>query len=415
MYKLNFSINIFAQLLNVFTLVLITPFVVKNIGIDNYGKFIYIYTFFSILFLFRSFSTTFFKIISFKKGYNWFMTAFYSLFLIFLFLIVFSTFSIPHIELFIILLSGILYFMLTAFYIHKHLNAVPNLILPFINLFLYTYYLNINQYDALNNIHVLSIITALIIFIFSIYLFFDTGINFKYSFTGRYQRYFFKRSIQTVYFSMVTALQTNVEKIVLPILGSFELLGIYNLLILLPSRLISIYSNFSNVFLKETYSKNREKVLYAVNNYFFYSISMFLFVTAFIIIFHEQIILYFMHKNCLEYTVVFFVAILISFIQIFGFISFNLLSSINKLIIFSSNNLKSALLLIFLLGTLSLFSYLNLYTIVLGVLLSKWYEIVNANYINSKMSINIINIFIYQSRRFLVPFFISISIGLYFV
>ncbi len=415
MYKLNFSINIFAQFLNFFTLVFITPFVVQNIGLDNYGKFIYIFTIFNLLFLFRSFSTTFFKIISFKSGYDWFMTIFYSLFFVFVVSIILNIWKIPYTEYMVILLSVILYFMLIAFYIYKNLNAIPNLILPLINVFLYVYYLNVNHYTFFNNIYILSLITTTIIFIFSIYLFVTTRNRFRFSFSKRYKRYFYKRSRQTVYFSVVTAFQTNVEKIFLPLLGSFELLAVYNLLTLLPSRLISIYSNFSNIFLKDMYSRNRKTILDAVNNYFFYSIAMFLFVAGIIVIFHEPILFHFMHKNSLEYTMVFYVAIIIAYIQIFGFISFNLLSSINKLTVFSNNNLKSALLLLLLLCTFSLFSLLSLYTIIGSVLLSKWYEVVNAKYINSKMSINIIDIFVNQSIKFLIPFVLLISIGLYFV
>jgi len=414
MYKINFSINVLAQLINFVTLVFITPFVVKNIGLNNYGKFIYIFTIFNLLFLFRSFSTTFFKIISFKNGYNWFMSLFYSLFFVFIILMILNSFEILYIKYFLILVSVILYFMLIAFYIYKNLNAFPSFILPLINLFLYLYYLRINHYTFEENVYILSFITSIVILLFSIYLLIDTKNNFHFSFIGKYKKYFFKRSKQTIYFSIVTAFQTNIEKIFLPILSSFELFAIYNLLILLPSRLISIYSNLSNIFLKDMYSKNKNIILKAVNNYFFYSIAMFLVVSSILIIFHEQILIYLIHKNSFEYTIVFYLAILVAYIQIFGFIAFNLLSSINKLIIFSNNNLKSALLLLTLLCLFKLVSILNLYTIIFSVIISKYYEIKNALYVNQKILIDIISIFLKYTIKLIIPFIIFIIIGVTF-
>jgi len=416
MYKINFFLNGVAQLINISILLILTPHLIKSIGLNSYGKFIFIHSIFIFISIFRSFTTTFLKILAFKDGYNWFLSIYYLLFFTIIILATLRVMQYSIIDYLIILLGMIIYFMFSAFYIYNSLSSIPNFIMPFINLILYLYFISNSNYTINKNIDILSIALIVAIVIFSIYIFIKSKFNFKFSYkNSRLFKYLYKRSIQTVYFSLVTAIQTNIERLLLPLFGSFELLGLYNLITLIPARLISIYSNLSNIFTKDIYSKSRDRLKYAVESYFKYSTILFLVVSSLVISFHREILFYFLKEYKTEYRDIFILAIIISSIQIFGFISFNILSSINKLILFSSNNLKSAIILTISITTLYFFSYLNLYTLTFSILISKYYEFVNAKYVYKFTKINLIDIWLNYLKRYIIILIFGVIIGFYYV
>lgn len=392
MYRKNFLLNASAQLINIFLLITLSPVVLKNIGKENYGQFVFVHAILLILFQFNHIYTTFLKLLKYKGtllycSHSIKLYLFLCPLLIILSYIINSGFIYIFLIPFIII-SVFIIFMYKAILVYNSKNGYANFYLPVINLFLLLYYCY-NNFSIEIFFKKLSLLIyfEILLSYFLLKLYRNTNKDFNLK---RINKYIIKRSIQTSIFSLSTLLQTNVEKFLLPIFFNFSVLGIYNLIILIPSRLISIFGNISYIYSKDIHSKNYSKIF----DYFKYSAILVSFPILILVLFESFILNYMVNELKPIYFIIFKFSIIISLTQSFGFICFPIFSEKNKISILGINNAIS--LIIFLVSFSILYNYYekSLLSLIIALLISKVIEFYNAYLANKFVNMNLISMWI---------------------
>ncbi|OUV04597.1 MAG: hypothetical protein CBC40_04500 [bacterium TMED80] len=398
--NLNIIFNFLAQLINILLLFFILPLLQQKFGEFNYGKLVIFHTTFLILFQFNHVYTTFLKMISSKSGKYFLQTLFNYIILIALifFGIFFFTDNLICGFIFLIL-STLNAFNIQSILVKRNLNSLSSYIVPILNLFLLIGLLSADE---------ISIKIFLIKLSYG-YLFLNAitftliGFNFnKFKLLKSRRKWFFlfKRTFQTSTFSIVTIAQTNADKYIIPLVYSLEILGIYHLIILIPSRISSIYGNITLAFSKDVHDTSNISYENYLKQFLTYASILSVIAIFIVSAFAKNILEYsFFNKIDSSFYYVFFLSILISLIQSIGFFAFPIFSRLNKLNSSALVNLLSLIIFIFL-----LFIFKNigdpLIIIVICLFVSKISEFINAFLISKFTKLSVISTWL---KYFIIP------------
>ncbi len=364
-------LNALGQIVNVSILFFIMPLALKKIGEYQYGVLVLFHTIFLILFQFNHIYTSFLKVYRFNLGKSFVNhMALINFFIILLFYILGFCIS-PFFFIGAIILSTVQLFVFRAILVILNNNGLASFVLPVINVFFLG--IVVCFYDSINFLLLLKILTFSylpILLIGTVTLLDFKLINF-YTFKlinfKRVYGYILKRTYQTLYFSMVTIFQTNVDKLMIPFVFDYATLGKYQLISMIPSRLNSLFGNISFVVSKDIHAGDYE----VVEKFFKYSNYLMALVSILLIFLNRYIITYLLGYYDIETAILFFIFIGIAFIQPFGFIGFQIFSSLNKLFKFGSVNLVSAFLFICFNVLFFIFNVGPLYSLAISLLMSK--------------------------------------------
>ena len=408
--KNNIILNFLAQGINISFLFIYLPFLRDQLGGINYGLFVLYHTAFLILFQLNHIYSTLLKLLKSENGKAFifsihsFINLISLVFFIFLLVFNFSFFGIIY-----ILLSTFNSFIIQAILVKKNFNSLSSFILPFLNIFLILGLIFNDNFSLDLFIYILSSG----FFIINIISLFFLGFNYfklKFLLSNNKWNYLFTRTIQTSYFSFVTILQTNIDKFIIPIIFDLKILGIYHLIILIPSRISSIYGNIALAFSKQIHESKNANFNNFTIDFFKYS-SFISFFAVFIISLLSTKILLHSFNNIIEpeYIFVFFISIFISLIQSLGFYSFQLYSRINRLYKMALINFYSVISYVVLILILSKI-LTPLISLSIALFLSKFSEFYNAYYLSKKIKKSIFN---YWIKYFILPLLVTFILYLY--
>jgi O-antigen/teichoic acid export membrane protein len=406
----NIIFNFLAQGINILVMFLCLPLLNSSFGIEKYGVFVLYHTFFLIVFQFNHIYTTFLKLLSSASG-RIFLDTFF-LVCIFLSTVLFVIFFLYKILIFgivFILISGLTIFYLKSILVKKNLNSLSSFIIPFLNTFLVLGLLVINKFNLyiflINLSYGFIIINILTTFIIGFKTFNLSSLRSRNKWN-----YLYKRTLQTSTFSMVTILQTNAEKFVIPLIFDMSTLGYYHLITFIPSRISSIYGNIALAFSKQIHEGNQDDFKIFTSNFFKYSSIISLFLVIFCCVFATTLLNHFIQEDInAGYYFVYFLSIIISLIQSLGFYSFQVYSRYNKLFRMTLVNLLSLFIYVCSIVLLSRFIE-PFYALALALLISKFSEIYNVYYIDSITKGSALNKWIKTFAILIIIVFIYLTI-----
>ncbi|MAV04245.1 MAG: hypothetical protein CMC31_01095 [Flavobacteriaceae bacterium] len=302
--------------------------------------------------------------------------------------ILFSIYLYEFFSLVAIFFLTFIYYIISSKYIFNGLSGVVTTIPPILVLFshlLIIYDKNLIQTVFLNA----SLIFLFLMVPYSLIILKDLYKFKKKNNDNKIYKYIYLRSYQTTYFSFITATQAQVDKLILPAVMSFEKLALYNLIVILPSRLIAVYGNLLNILQRDIYTNNQE-VKKIIKNYFYYSSIILVPIILLLLLFQGIIFNQFQISNSLENNIIYILAVIICIFQSYGFISFGISAKRNDLAIFSKYNLYSLIFFIFSIIFISIFSSLKLVLLSTLLLISKFCELLNARRASFLSNTNII-------------------------
>lgn len=373
-YRTNFFLTIIARCVNIGTNILFAPLLLKKMGKEEYGFFVLLFSIINILFQFSHVYTSYLKVLNYKGGYSYVFSRLKTCFIISTFIFIFSL--VFKFLLFPVLSIIILVFMLfiyQAIYYNQGHNSYANYIFPvytiLINFYVYIHG-NINWFDFLFISQCFLYVIVIVGFLFVKY---ERGLEYKYLYS-RYDCYIIGRSKQVFIFSFVTILQTNIEKIIIPIFMGYSTLAIYNVVTMIPSRMSLVWGSISALYSKEIHSGIFDNVY----NYFKYGGLVFFAFGCFFIVYDYYVLQYFVDIVFSKYEYVYIIFVFVSLIQSFGFICFPIYSYKNRINDFSVVNLGSLMTFLLLLCLFTLLDMPDLFSISMSVLFSKLFEFVNA-------------------------------------
>ena len=368
MIKVNFSLNIISQLITLITILILTPEIIKKNGLEGYGNFLPYVLLIHVCLLLNPMISTFLKLLKLRKDSD------INTLNIYILLISLAIYALnikvesDYLSLTLIVICLISYFIQSSIYIEKNQSGLVTLYPPIIILVIHLYYL----YNT--SVNLININSQIVFFITILYGIKNIRVE-KYKIDLKVIKYIIYRSKQTCFLSLVTLLNTNLDKIIFPIILDPINLALYNVLIILPSRLVSFYSIITNILYKKFFfgkEKNETIRLYYRYNLYLMLPSVFI-----LLIFREEIFLHFLIDNTSEFIFLYNFVIIISILQSYNFLSYIVLSSENDLFYYSwVNAFSGCVQLIFIL----FFYYqniINIELILFSIFLSRIIEILN--------------------------------------
>lgn len=373
-YRTNFILTIIARCVNIGTNILFAPLLLKKIGKEEYGFFVLLFSVINILFQFSHVYTSYLKILNYKGGYSYVFNRLKIYFiistLIFLVSLLFRFLLFPALSIIVLIFMLFIY---QAIYYNQGHNSYANYIFPIYTILINSYVYICGNVDWFNFLFITQCFLYGIVVVGFLFVNYERELECEYLY-GRYDHYIIGRSRQIFMFSFVTILQTNIEKIIIPIFMGYSTLAIYNVITMIPSRMSLVWGSISALYSKEIHAG----IFDNVNNYFKYGSLIFFVFGCFLIICDYYVLQYFTDVVFLKYEYIYIIFAFVSLIQSFGFICFPIYSYKNRINDFSIINLASLMSFFLLLCLFVLIEMSDLFSISIAVLFSKLFEFVNA-------------------------------------
>lgn len=370
-YYINFALNASGQVINILLIFVIMPLIAKKQGGDHYGVFVLLHTTFLILLQFNHIYTSFLKLLHSKTGKKFTRNCFKLLFLCTAGL--YAGGFLLHNLVFALAVVGstLLSFIFRAWLISKNRNGWASFFTPMVNVVLLTLSLHgAESYDPMVFARYLAMAYIPINLWGAFCILRERFAPEIANKRKTYLRYVGLRTQQTLWFSTLTIVQSNLDKFIIPLIFDYRVLSFYQLLSMVPSRLTSLYGNIAFVVSKDIHEKRFDKV----KAFFTYSAALLLFCVAILVFFHRPIMAHLIGENAADFYPHYLLLILVTFLQPFGFICFQIYSLSNKLFYYGNINLLSSVCFVALIFLFRLLGVDPLYGIIVSLMLSKFSE-----------------------------------------
>lgn len=182
-------------------------------------------------------------------------------------------------------------------------------------------------------------------------------------------KYFSSNCKGELIFSITSLMQSNVDKYIIPFMFDKSVLASYYLAVMIPSRIVAIYSNVSNIYSKLIF---KTLDLAIVNAYLKKCIVIYLVVALLLFYYADYIVLDYLSLDS-DYLLFYNLSIFISLIQVFGFINYQFFSALNKIGTYTAINVVSTVLFLLTAQVLNSLS-LGLVAVSLSLFISKLSE-----------------------------------------
>lgn len=364
----NFIIIGISQLLNLFALIALLPYIKGIIPVVDYNELIFIIVVLQGLLCFNPISNVFLRGLNKKdifiddvRSLNAFLCIYVYIPILFLWFISYSSGFEEHIYLFFILAFLVLVKLFFERSVLVYCNNVSKAVfkiatfqvLPLISM---VFLPSANIFVIYISVFTMFFYTTrLIVDLAKVYL------TIKYLLTNIRSEFIF---------SLTSLAQSNADKYFIPMIFSKSELASYFLAVMIPSRLIAIYSNISNVYSRDIF---KYKSFLFFKKYISYSLPLYFLLSFLLFYFSDYIVMSYLGLDE-RYKYIYYFSLIVSGIQVFGFINYQYFSAFNIINTYTVLNFISCFIFIISLYILQVGFDIGLLSIPISLIFSKLLE-----------------------------------------
>lgn len=364
----NFIIIGFSQLVNLFSLIALLPYIKGSMAVYDYNNLVLTIVILQGMLCFNPISNVFLRGLSREEvslddvhSLNFFILVFLYCPILFLWLLAYKLGFNEHVYIFYILMLLVL---IKLFFERSILVYCDNVSIAVLKVAIF-------QVAPIVGIIIYPIMDIYLMYvIFFTMFFFTTKFNINWSRLYNTVSFLADNIKYEIIFSLTSLAQSNADKYFIPILFSKAELTNYFLAIMIPSRLIAIYSNISNIYSKDIF---KYKDILFFNKYLKYSAPTYFLLFFILLLFSDYLVIDYLGLDE-SYKYIFYLSLFTSGIQIFGFINYQYFSAFNMINKYTILNVVAFIVFVVSIYTLHEILSIGIISIPVSLMLSKILE-----------------------------------------